>query len=207
MMRSLAALAVLLSSAVAYAHDPLELTSTARVRPELLELELTMSRTTAQALLRDDGVLNAAGFGEKLPQLRRLALRLFEVTSGTRRLEPLTAGVRWSPEHDLEFVVTYERPPAGPLQLRAQHLAELTPDHANALTLSQDDPPAVLGVKVLSAAEPLLLAQVLGASSVPAPKTETPWPAWQQLLRLLLFAASAAFFRECWRAPRAAGAE
>jgi hypothetical protein len=168
------ALALVAIARPASAHDPFELTTTGRVRAGSLEILVTMTRSAALSLVAGDdsggGSFTPERFRELEPGLKAGAPNLYRISSRGRALRPRAVAVALSPENEVEFRLSYERPDAGSLRLDALHLTARPLDgYVNAITLTNDVPNALLGVKVLTASDPVLDALVPERPEGPAP--------------------------------------
>ena len=179
--------ACLALSEAAHAHDPFEITTVGRVDAERLDLVVTMTEANARALLTpaaEGGVASAnirellrksqgEPFSDVRPALVATAAQLYAVTSRGRTLRPTQASVARTAEGDAEFRLTFAPVGPGPLRLRAVHLERFGDGYANAVSLTGDDPRAVLGLKVLVASDPVIEAAVAapppGAQARPTP--------------------------------------
>jgi hydrogenase/urease accessory protein HupE len=158
----------------AAAHDPFELTTSGNVSPAGMTLVTTATRGCAVALL-DPHVPRGTAFApEELPRLaprlEAVAAQLFEVTQNGRRLAARATKVELTVEAEVKLTVVYPAPAVGPLVIVARHVQALGPAYASALTLTQDEPAAVLGTAVFTHEVPELVVQVLGTSPSPAPR-------------------------------------
>lgn len=157
----------------ASAHDPFELTTTARLTASELRFETTSTRGCALALIDPARPSGAAFAPEDLPQLRpRLeaaARELFMLSQRGLPLSPLRVEVELNQELEARWTVIYPPPVAGPLLVRARHLQALGPSYASAITLTQDNPPAVLGSAVFTTDAAELSVEVLAPSTAHAP--------------------------------------
>ncbi|KYF71883.1 HupE/UreJ family protein [Sorangium cellulosum] len=162
------------------AHDPFEITTVGQVRSESMDLLVTMTGASAVALVAKDGNVRGSFRPEQLAELeerlRSAALELYEVTSRGEELVPRTAEVGLSEENEVEFRLSYSRPQPGPLRVRATHLGWLAEGYANAVTFTSEAPRLVLGLKVLSASDPVLDAVLpeRSAEAPSAPATSAP---------------------------------
>ncbi|HTN90902.1 MAG TPA: hypothetical protein VL242_44825, partial [Sorangium sp.] len=154
------ALAIVALVRPASAHDPFEITTAGQVRSEGMDLLVTMTGACAVALVAKDGNVRGSFRPEQLAELearlRSAAPELYEVTSRGEKLVPRTAEVGLSEENEVELRLGYSRPQPGPLRVRATHLSWLSEGYANAVTFTSEEPRRVLGLKVLSASDPVL---------------------------------------------------
>jgi hypothetical protein len=132
----------LMFSASAFANDPYELTTVARLERHALVLEITAARSTALALAaggRESPMFEPAEFARHEAALRACAPGLFAVTANGKPLAARAASVQLVLEGDVEFRVTYPRPARGPLRLAAIHLPPLGHGFGNDVTLRSSD--------------------------------------------------------------------
>jgi hypothetical protein len=121
-------LATVLMAAPLRAHDLMESFIEAIVRPDRLELHITMGPGTALKLV-DPAAKPQALIPEIFEQYRSRLLkegeRLFLVTSSKARLVPAGVEVRFTDDKDVAFKITYPRPPPGLLIFNAVFLEKL----------------------------------------------------------------------------------
>lgn len=157
----------------AAAHDPFELTTNGTVSPASMTLVTTATRGCARALLDPHLPRGTAFAPEELPRLaprlEAVAAQLFDVTQNGRRLAARSTKVALTVEAEVELTVVYPAPATGPLVIVARHVQALGPAYASALTLTQDEPAAVLGTAVFTTEVPDLVVQVLGTAAPHAP--------------------------------------
>jgi hydrogenase/urease accessory protein HupE len=190
-------LTLILLTASAFAHEPFEITTAARVRTAALEMQVTMARGTAQALL-DDGqgeprAFDPKRFAELKPRLLEAGAHMYRISSDGQALTPANVQVGLTIEDDIEFLLTFPRPAAGRFDLDFPLLKKLPEGYGNALNLTQDNPPAVLSFTLLTASEsgvtvtiaPLAdthpASQSITAASSSAPKSP---PLFKKFLKL-----------------------
>lgn len=115
---------------LARAHDPFEAFHTAILRPDRLDLTVTMAQSTALRLIDPVSTARIASLTpENLathrPRLLRAATSLFIITSVRKPLTARAPTVELTDENDVIFRVTYPRPAAGPLYFSAAYLKKL----------------------------------------------------------------------------------
>ena len=159
----------------AFAHEPFEITTAARIRPTGLEMQVTMTRATAH-MIALDGQREGENFAperfpELQPQLLAAASRLYRISEHAQELALTHAEVLLTVENDIEYRLTFPRPPPGPLTLDFIPLGKLPEGYGNALNLTQDIPPAVLSFTLLTAAEPGVAVTI--AAPPPAAEVST----------------------------------
>jgi hypothetical protein len=121
------------------AHDRYEIWTIALVRPERLELAITMSFSTAFDLI--DPEKKARGsiaeiFAHHRPQLEREAALLYVLTAARKPLPAQKVEVELTDENDVTFRVAYPRPPPGPLHFHAAFLKKLGQGYGGILDAS-----------------------------------------------------------------------
>lgn len=150
----------------AAAHDPFELTTVGRLTPRELTLVTTSTRGCALALAAPRRPRGSSFAPEELarlsPSLEAAGRDLFELSQHGARLLPLRAKAELTAEQELQLTVVYPAPAAGPLQVLARHVQTLGAGYANAFTLTQELPAAVLGVAVFTSDAAELSIDVLG---------------------------------------------
>ena len=112
----------------ARAHDPFEALHTAVVRPDRLDLIITMAQSTALKLIDPTAKipsLTLENLAAHRPSLLREAARLFIITSVRTPLSSRTATIELTDENDVIFRVTYPRPAPGKLYFSASYLRRL----------------------------------------------------------------------------------
>ncbi len=164
-------LALLVSSLArpALAHDPFELTTTARLSPAELRIETTATRGCALALIdpaRASGAAFApADLSRLRPRLEAAGSELFELSQHGARLSPRSVTAELTRELEMRWSIVYPAPAPGELFVRAKHVEALGPSYASAITFTQDVPPAVLGSAVFAHDSPQLAVVVLGEAA------------------------------------------
>jgi hydrogenase/urease accessory protein HupE len=156
----------------AAAHDPFELTTVGRLTPSELTLVTTSTRGCALALTDPPRARRASFAPDELPRLtpslEAAGRNLFELTQHGVLILPLSAKVELTVEQELQLTVVYPAPTAGPLRVLAKHVQALGPGYANAFTLTQELPAAVLGVAVFTSDDAQLSVDVLDHVATPA---------------------------------------
>jgi hypothetical protein len=175
----------------ALGHDPFQITSTARVHRDRIDVRVTMyERTAAQICLEGAPAahLDAARFEASRAQFDACAPRLFDVTAHGRKLVPSAASASLTAENDVDFSVTYPPAAAPPLVFDAVHLRRLSnPTYGAELTVTGDG--VFLGQALLRADESTLTIDGLSppsetVSSVPGAAPAPPQPSFGAYLRL-----------------------
>jgi hypothetical protein len=126
--RFIVLLAAVLVAAPLRAHDLMESFIEAIVRPDQLELLVTMGPGTALKLIDPAAKpfpLTPENFEGYRAQLLKEGARLFMVTSSKARLVSARVEVKLTEEKDVAFKVTYPRPPPGLLIFNAVFLEKL----------------------------------------------------------------------------------
>jgi hydrogenase/urease accessory protein HupE len=172
-------LAAWLLESVVQAHDPFASSANARVDRAGIQLEITMGRSAAFALLDDAADLpeeiTDEDFGKFDQGLKERGAELFTITAGGAPLVAKEVEVRLTEERDVEFRVLYPPPEASPLRFRAAYLDKMVEDHVGTLYV-EDAGGADLGWGYLEAAAPTLEAP-LPAALLPSSSSTAPAPA------------------------------
>lgn len=124
------------------AHDPFDIWTMVVVRPDHLELAVTMSRATAMRLIDPEmklRALTANTFAVHRPRLEREAAALHLLTAARHRLEPIKVAAELTDENDVVFHVAYPRPPPGRLDFAAAFLQQLGRGYGGILDVSTAD--------------------------------------------------------------------
>ena len=163
----------LLTLADAHAHDPLEITTIARLRPETIEFEITMARSTALAVAT--GNTEAPTFRPENFEKHRLdfetcAPGIYTLTADGVPLAMRSVRLALGREQDVDFFIVYPRPAGGTLRLTARHISRLAYGYGAMLTV-QAESGAVLGTKLLMSDDTVLEVQLpaMGTAPVAAP--------------------------------------
>jgi len=125
-------LLVLVAGPVARAHDPFSSWSNIHVRPDAIEVEVTMSRTAALSLF--DNSANLPGidpekFEVYAARLRARGAALYSVFDGGHPLVLRSATVSLTEELDVAFLLAFPPPSVGPLKFRADYLPRMAEGH------------------------------------------------------------------------------
>jgi hypothetical protein len=164
------ALTLTLTARLADAHEPFEITTDARALRSLLSLRITMAGRTA-ALACPDVIekarpLTPEDLGRHRQPLKACASKLYVVTLGGARVEPMGADVSLSREGDFDAIVHYALPRAGTLTLDAAYLARLG-DAMYGATLTVTSERHFLGQALLRASSPRLSVRIPEFGEVP----------------------------------------
>ena len=117
-----------LFSVPARAHDAFEIWTIAVLRPDQLELGVTMALATAVRLINpDDKARPIEGdlMGSLGPRLEREGAALCIFTSNGKPLAPRSVQVELTEENDIAFKIVYPRPAPGRLHLHSACLKKL----------------------------------------------------------------------------------
>lgn len=168
-------LAVLLAVAftaflpTARAHDPFEAFHSAILRPDRLDLTVTMAQATALRLIdpaaRLPG-LTPENLAAHRPALLREGAALFILTSARTPLTARKVEIELTDENDLLFKLTYPRPAPGRLSFTAAYLKKLGDGYGGILEVN-DHADHNLGWEQLLWAHPSFEVAVPPASSKP----------------------------------------
>jgi len=183
-------LIVLLSSVPAWAHDPFEGTTVARLRSDSIDLAITMNGTTAMTLC-DDEDLKSARFGpdifeSNLAMFQKSAGGLFEITVAGNRLAAFETNAFLGKENDVEYRLRYPRP-AGAMALKAVYLERLPREgYGAALTILDMENNVVVGQKLLMNED-----VSFAAPTAPPPAQPIPAPVAATVTNKIITTASA----------------
>jgi hypothetical protein len=134
------ALSLLLPASAASARDPFEITADMGLGADTFVVVMTFAPATALRLVTGRqaprALLTSDTFPSYAAELERLAPSLYELTSRGRTLQFRTASAKLTDEHDVELVVTYDRPEGTLLNARARGLAMLSEGYTVAVSLS-----------------------------------------------------------------------
>jgi hypothetical protein len=120
-------------------HDIYSSWTEANLRPERLELTLTLARASAVRLLADANALppiTPDNFPEYAPRLKAVAPDLFEITSAGKALKLGSTEVKISGDADVTFHLVYPRPAAGALRFVVSYLFHLVDGHVGTLVVT-----------------------------------------------------------------------
>ncbi len=143
---------------LARAHDAFEITATARINADSLDITVTTARATAMdiALGKPDSPSFAPeDFDQHRAKFVASAARMFRVTSGDQPLALRSAEVTLGPEDDVDYHLVFPRPTASPLRIDAIHISKLAYGYGAALTV-QEKSGIVLSTKLLTATDTTL---------------------------------------------------
>jgi hypothetical protein len=124
---------------IARAHDPYEAFTNVMVRPDSLELNMTMAQATALRLIDPEvkiAGLTPENFPQHRPRLEREAAGLFILTIGRTPLKPRTVEVELTDELDVAFKRMYPRPPPGRMHIHAALMDKLGQGYSTILEVS-----------------------------------------------------------------------
>jgi hypothetical protein len=151
-------------SRAAGAHDPFEITTQGTIDSESLVLRITMARASAQRLVgveqRGASPSDAESPMRDESRLIAAAARFYDVTLAGRPLPCHGQAVTRTPENDVEFRVSCDKPLPGSLRLHATYLERVQDGYSNAVTLQQERPLINFGVRFLDRDNPTLEVRV-----------------------------------------------
>jgi hydrogenase/urease accessory protein HupE len=161
----------------AKAHDAFELTTTGRLTPTELTLVTISTRGCGLAFLDPRRPLGTSFSPDELPRLapslEAAGRDLFELSQRGVRMVPLSVKAELTVEQELQLTTVYPAPNAGPLHVLAKHVQTLGSGYADAFTLTQTRPDAVLGIAVFTSDAAELSVDVLDvAASAGAPQLD-----------------------------------
>jgi len=110
------------------AHDPGESWTEAIVRPDQMELLVTMAQSNALRLIDPANKvpqLTPGNFAQHRPRLLEVGATLFTITSLKSRVASRAVEVQLTEENDVVFKITYPRPASGLLIFDAAFLKKL----------------------------------------------------------------------------------
>lgn len=158
------------------AHDPFSSWTEAHIHDDRIELELSMSRSSALLLLADSAKLapiTLENFPGYEPKLKAIAGELFELSAGNRVLQPVAAGVQPTGTDDVAFRLRYPRPESGPLRFLGFYFDSLVDGHVGTLVVSLADG-TNLGWSPLSVDQPAFEVTLPPAAATEKPVAATP---------------------------------
>lgn len=170
-----------------FAHDPFDISSRATVYADRIELNCTLGPDGVRNLLSGAGrsqkeiadTVRAVGPDVYIAHPASLALRFFEFENDGRALAAKSV-TSLSEGMEIIFTITYPRPPAGTLAMRATCYKNVSALKNGSLAVV-DDTTGPLGAALLSADNVLLSvtlppveANTNKSASDETPKTETP---------------------------------
>ena len=148
-----------LCAQAAYGHDAFEIWTAARVRPTEVELQVTMSRSTAFTLIKDGapGVqfIDYDNFDALRPLLKTRAAGFYVLSSDGATLTFREASAELTVEVDVEFRIVYSHPDGRKLLLNATMLTNLTPEFGTTVSVC-DEKENILGWELLTGESPSL---------------------------------------------------
>jgi hypothetical protein len=110
---------------LAHAHDPLQAWATATVKPDGIEINMVLSSYPSQTLIDKElkrPPLTPENFDTYKSELESAALGLFDITAGGEPLKAISATVELTEESDIQYLILYPAPHAGPLHFRITYL-------------------------------------------------------------------------------------
>ena len=109
------------------------------LRPDRLELTITMAQSTALKLIDPQVTIRALtveNFAEHRARLEKEAATLCILTAERKRLAPTSAAADLTDENDVLFKISYPRPPPGRLHFHAAFLKKLAEGYGGILEAS-----------------------------------------------------------------------
>jgi hydrogenase/urease accessory protein HupE len=123
---------------LARAHDPFSSIGRAEVAPAGIHVELTMARSMATALFKEQKGLpdeiTEENFERFYEPLRTEGAKLFVVTAGKNSLAATESDVELSDETDVTFHLVFPGPTQSPLRFRARYLEKMPNGHVGTLS-------------------------------------------------------------------------
>ena len=129
-------------AAIAHAHDPYESWTAVALRPNALEINLTMAQSTALRLVDPEAKirgLTEENFPAYRARFEQEAATLYILTAGRVPLKPRKIVVEFTDENDIAFKMIYPRPPPGRLHFHAGFLRKLGDGYACILEADDDE--------------------------------------------------------------------
>jgi hypothetical protein len=163
------AVACALGFAPLRAHDIYSSWTDATLRPDRLELTLTLARASASRLLPNANTApptTPENFAEFAPQLKAGAAALFEITTAGKMLKLTSSEVKISGDADVSFHLVYPPPPAGSLRFAVRYLFLLVDGHIGTLVVS-DAAGKDLGWSPVSVDQPVFEVRVPSPPETP----------------------------------------
>ena len=132
----------LFSAPRVFAHDPFEMTANGKLFPNKLELNVTMSRSTAYALIQSTSPVGTTFAPDAFPRLKASleahGKDIMEVKEDDSLLELRKTTVSLTREDDVEFILEYVAPTKSPLHFRGSHVKKLGYGYGIAITMLTD---------------------------------------------------------------------
>jgi hypothetical protein len=153
----------------ARAHDLYEIWTIAVLRPDHLELGITMAQATALRLIDPQSkvaAITAANLSAHRERLEKEAAALCIVTTARTPLVARKVGVELTEENDIVFRVAYPRPPPGRVHFQAAFLKKLGQGYGGLFDAS-DSVGKHLGWDLLSFQNPNIEITIPIASTAP----------------------------------------
>lgn len=122
----------------ARAHDPFSSSATAILKPDRVELTVTLAQSAARDLLDrpaniPDEAITDENFGRFHERLKQSALKLFRITAGGGFVTPSNAEAEFTAENDIEFRIDYPPVAKGPVRFQAVYLTRMQDGHVGTL--------------------------------------------------------------------------
>ena len=117
---------------VALAHDPFSSWANVHVRPDEVQVEVTMGRASALALLgytEPFPVFDETTFESFSARLKEQGPALYTITGGGKSLALRRVAVGLADEQDVHFNLFFAPPDTAPLQLRADYVSKMAEGH------------------------------------------------------------------------------
>jgi len=144
----------LLAAAAAHAHDASQSSTDIWLRPEGMEVDLTLSRVPSRSLADNPPPIPVTvdNFEARYHALlRKSADSLFAITLDGQPWPPTSVDVALSGETDLQFTLIYPRPAGGQFSITAAFIKRMEPGYVNVLSLNEGQ--KVLGTHIQKAAD------------------------------------------------------
>jgi len=125
----------------AQAHDILQSNTDIWLRPDRMEVNLTMARAPSRELVDHPPPVPVTEDNFEATYhslLNKSAASLFEITLDGQPLQPISADAALLNETDIQFTLVYPRPASGKLQITASFIKKLDDGYVNTLAMNED---------------------------------------------------------------------
>lgn len=166
----------LLGTAAAHAHDYYQANTNVWLRPDKMEVEITLSRGASRMLLDKppNTPVNEDSFEHDYhAALQKFAPEMLAITLDGKPLQPTSWDVELFEETDIQFTFVYPRPPNGRLRITANFVKRMGDGYGNSLGMNEDK--KVLGYADQSA-DSLAWEITLGKDTGITPPSEISHP-------------------------------
>lgn len=155
------------------AHDAYEVSAEAKVREDHIDFVITLARSTASYAMGKDEAerrrFEPAEFEKVKPRLIASAQEFFVFRFGDQRLAARTVEANLTAEEDVELRLTYARPAAGKLVVKAQIFSMLPQEPYGSTFFCYGPKGELLAYKFIDASDPFVEAALPAPAAKPAP--------------------------------------